>query len=227
MQSQQQGVLLSPDFDERRAEQRSPLEIERLAGFASCKRVQMLLAAGQAPDAEIDRRLRQDHLSQFTTDHPENRAQRFVTRGDCLHGPAERGYIEYAVQLHEQRHVVGRTAGFQSDDQPQALLLERDGVVFSCRLPPQPLRLAAVDPLEQFDHLRLVAPELVEILLAKDTFGRVDAQPVVVLHPQPDVARAQFQEQRIQVDHSSVLSRSRVSSGASASECASHASDWR
>ena len=137
---EEQDVLSLVEARQRRPQQRPPEQVERAPGLrlrpVACaagarsaggrwlrSTSSIRAGAGRRPGRPAGPR-RRDDLHGLPLDHPDGRAQRFVAAHDVAQGRVQGVDPQGPAELHRGRHVVGRAAGLELGQEPQALLGE-------------------------------------------------------------------------------------------------------
>ena len=145
-------MLLGPEPEQRDAQQRTALEVERGQHLDLAQLLGPRAPLGLRHRLEIDAPQLEGarschHLHGLTIAHRERRAQRVMPCQRLLQSAAQRVDVQLAPQLDERGNVVRRLRRRQLIEKPQPLLAKR-----------QRQRPVAVDPRERRPRLGVAGP---------------------------------------------------------------------
>ena len=176
-------VLVGPELEQHRAEQRTPLEIESLPSLLTDSALGGVIPFSGRDDLEVDDPERNrlgvgDPLHGFAALGRERRPQGFVPAHDLGEGGSECGDVERTVKSLSDRDGVGRSPRLELVEKPETLLGEGErGIPFPrySHRPPRPRPGTQTLGMEELEKLRLAACQLLPESRRQDTLGRACA----------------------------------------------------
>ncbi|CAG8870111.1 hypothetical protein PS627_03861 [Pseudomonas fluorescens] len=123
VQGQHQHAVLRRARDHLGPHQRSLVQVEQAGDLlAHCPFQLRLAGPGQFGPLQVYRGGGLDLLAELVVALDKGGTQRFMTRQQGVERPLQRLAVQFALQPHRQRRVIGSAVGLQGPEQPLALL---------------------------------------------------------------------------------------------------------